>query len=87
MVQNGIVYTSTAVLPAPPATNAHWMSAVNAPVCSRPSTTTWRRATIFIGRRVRISTRNSVIAPSRVRIAEKSKGSTYWMTCFITTQL
>jgi len=60
---------------------------VKAPVCSMPSSSTCGTAAIFKGLRSSASTTNSVAAPSRVRIAVKSKGSTYCMTCFITTQL
>jgi len=74
MTQNGIVYASSAILPAPPSTSDICTSSWNAAVCARPIRIVSRNGVGAPDSPRHQSSVNSSTVPNSVRSAEKSSG-------------
>jgi hypothetical protein len=69
-----MVNTSTAVLPAPPATSAQVEKIMKPPVCSRPTTAMRQGDAMRMGRPVTTSVRSKAALPPAERRKATSKG-------------
>lgn len=69
-----MVYTSTAVRPAPPLTSASSVRLMKPVVCSSPRTKAPRTSLSAVAWRMTASTPNRLAAASSVRMAAKSSG-------------
>ena len=85
--QNGIVYVSTDVLPAPPLSSAHMSRPTKPVVCSSPMATVQPSGGGRSGRRRTSSRTKRLRAPRNVLSAEKVNGWAYSSPIFMTTQL